>query len=92
MAYARLIFMETIFVTRRARFCAAHRLDNRELFGKCENVHGHNYVLFVTVSGEVTTVREIDPAKTTTFDSPFNSLFWLSFVIIILVRKTSKKK
>jgi len=50
-------------VTRRYRFCAAHRLhteyltpdQNRAAFGKCNNVngHGHNYVVLVTVnSGE----------------------------------------
>jgi len=52
-----------IFVTRRERFNAAHRLyrsdwtdeKNAEIFGKCSNPnwHGHNYVLFVTVKGEV---------------------------------------
>lgn len=50
-------------VTRRYRFAAAHRLhsshlsdeENRTVFGKCNyaNGHGHNYVLFVTVCGEV---------------------------------------
>lgn len=46
-------------VTRRYRFCAAHRLhadclsvdENKAAFGKCNNPngHGHNYVVFVTV-------------------------------------------
>lgn len=46
-------------VTRRYRFCAAHRLhadhlspeDNLAVFGKCNNPngHGHNYVVLVTV-------------------------------------------
>ncbi len=50
-------------VTRRYRFCAAHRLhtdhlsveDNRTIFGKCNNPngHGHNYVVFVSVKGEI---------------------------------------
>ncbi|HEX5001309.1 MAG TPA: 6-carboxytetrahydropterin synthase [Bacteroidia bacterium] len=50
-----------VFVTRRERFNAAHRLfkqewsdeKNLEVFGKCSNPnwHGHNYELFVTVSG-----------------------------------------
>lgn len=50
-------------VTRRETFNAAHRLynknwsndKNREVFGKCsnENFHGHNYVLFVSVTGEI---------------------------------------
>jgi 6-pyruvoyltetrahydropterin/6-carboxytetrahydropterin synthase len=48
-------------VTRRYRFCAAHRLhtaylspeENRAAFGKCNNPngHGHNYVVLVTVKG-----------------------------------------
>lgn len=52
-----------IYLTRRERFCAAHKLwneawgaeKNEEVFGKCANVnwHGHNYELFVTVKGEV---------------------------------------
>ncbi|MDP4223960.1 MAG: 6-carboxytetrahydropterin synthase [Bacteroidota bacterium] len=50
-----------IYVTRRERFSAAHRMyredwtdeKNLEVFGKCSNPnwHGHNYVLFVTVKG-----------------------------------------
>ncbi len=52
-----------IFLTRRERFNAAHRLflpeysdaQNLTVFGKCSNPnwHGHNYTLFVTVKGEV---------------------------------------
>ncbi|MDZ7743548.1 MAG: 6-carboxytetrahydropterin synthase [Bacteroidota bacterium] len=52
-----------IFITRRERFNAAHRLfrkdysdeKNLEVFGQCSNPnwHGHNYELFVTVKGEV---------------------------------------
>lgn len=51
-----------IYVTRRERFNAAHKLYrpdwskamNEEVYGKCanENWHGHNYDLFVTVKGE----------------------------------------
>lgn len=54
--------MPTVYVTRTARFNAAHRLHNpeksdawnRETYGKCNlpNWHGHNYVLDVTVAGE----------------------------------------
>ncbi len=53
-----------VFITRRERFSAAHKLfkeewsdeKNMEVFGKCANSnwHGHNYVLFVTVKGSVT--------------------------------------
>ncbi len=52
-----------IYITRRERFSSAHRLwndelsaeDNIEIFDKCSNYnfHGHNYVLFVTVCGEI---------------------------------------
>ena len=52
-----------IYITRRERFNAAHRLflpeytdeQNLEVFGKCSNPnwHGHNYHLFVTIKGEV---------------------------------------
>jgi 6-pyruvoyltetrahydropterin/6-carboxytetrahydropterin synthase len=55
--------MATVYLTRRAVFSASHRLhspqlsdaENRQLFGKCNhpNGHGHNYVLEVTVRGEV---------------------------------------
>ena len=48
-------------LTRRYRFCAAHRLhtdhlspeENLAAFGKCNNPngHGHNYVVLVTVGG-----------------------------------------
>jgi 6-pyruvoyltetrahydropterin/6-carboxytetrahydropterin synthase len=51
-----------IYLTRRERFSAAHRMfrqewsdeKNREIFGKCSNPnwHGHNYILWVTVRGE----------------------------------------
>jgi 6-pyruvoyltetrahydropterin/6-carboxytetrahydropterin synthase len=52
-----------IYITRKERFNAAHKLfrpewsdeKNREVFGKCSNPnwHGHNYELFVTVKGEI---------------------------------------
>ncbi|MCF8235284.1 MAG: 6-carboxytetrahydropterin synthase [Bacteroidales bacterium] len=52
-----------IYITRRERFNAAHRLfredysdeKNMEVFGKCSNPnwHGHNYELFVTVKGKI---------------------------------------
>lgn len=51
-----------VTLTRTYEFAAAHRLhaaglsedSNRELYGKCNNPHGHghNYVLEVTVGGE----------------------------------------
>lgn len=52
-----------IFITRRERFNAAHKLynanwsaeKNEAVFGKCANAnwHGHNFDLIVTVKGEV---------------------------------------
>jgi len=54
-----LTFM--LFITRRERFSAAHRMfrsdwsdeQNQKIFGACSNPnwHGHNYELFVTVKG-----------------------------------------
>ncbi len=51
-----------IYLTRRERFSAAHRMfrpelsdeENMRIYGKCSNPlwHGHNYVLKVTVRGE----------------------------------------
>jgi len=52
-----------IYLTRRERFSAAHRMfrpdfsneKNAEVYGQCSNPewHGHNYELFVTVRGEI---------------------------------------
>jgi 6-pyruvoyltetrahydropterin/6-carboxytetrahydropterin synthase len=52
-----------IYITRRERFSAAHRLykpelsdeENFKLYGLCSNPnwHGHNYVLEVVVKGDV---------------------------------------
>jgi len=52
-----------IYLTRRERFCAAHRMfredwtddRNSKVFGKCSNPnwHGHNYILWVTVKGDI---------------------------------------
>ena len=51
-----------VYLTRRERFNAAHKLwvkdwskkKNKAVFGKCanKNWHGHNYELFVTVKGK----------------------------------------
>jgi 6-pyruvoyltetrahydropterin/6-carboxytetrahydropterin synthase len=48
-------------ISRREGFNAAHQLrdatlnedENRRLYGKCVNLHGHNYVLEVVVSGAI---------------------------------------
>jgi len=52
-----------VFITRRERFSAAHRLynpqwseeKNASFYGGCSNPnwHGHNYELWITVKGEV---------------------------------------
>ena len=54
--------MKNVYVPRRARFNAAHKLwnddwdqaKNLEVFGKCANPnwHGHNYELHVTIKGQ----------------------------------------
>src|SRR5208283_2842871 len=51
-----------VYLTRRIEFSASHRYhnpglsaeENRRIFGKCNNPHGHghNYTLEVTVAGE----------------------------------------
>ncbi|MBZ5524290.1 MAG: 6-carboxytetrahydropterin synthase [Acidobacteriia bacterium] len=51
------------YLTRRYRFSASHRLhcagmsaeENRAVYGKCNNPHGHghNYFVEVTVAGQV---------------------------------------
>jgi 6-pyruvoyltetrahydropterin/6-carboxytetrahydropterin synthase len=55
-----------VYLTRRERFSAAHRLfnpelsdeENERLYGGCANPnwHGHNYILWVTIRGEVNPV------------------------------------
>src|SRR5213080_3937689 len=52
-----------VYLTRKAEFSASHYYhnprfsseENQRIFGKCNNPngHGHNYVLEVTVKGEV---------------------------------------
>jgi 6-pyruvoyltetrahydropterin/6-carboxytetrahydropterin synthase len=77
-----------IYLTRRERFSAAHRLyrpdwsdsENLRVFGKCSNPnwHGHNYVLWVTVKGEPSTehgfVININILKQIILDKVINKL------------------
>lgn len=52
-----------IYITRRERFSAAHKLSNNKLsqeenlkqYGQCANeyYHGHNYQLLVTIKGNI---------------------------------------
>lgn len=49
-----------LFITRKEHFSASHKLNNPKIskaknelvFGKCNNFHGHNYYLEVTLCGE----------------------------------------
>ena len=73
----------SVEITRKARFCAAHRYHrkdwseekNREVFGACNNPHGHghNYELEVTlrgpvdpITGMVINLRRVDAMQTDT--------------------------
>ena len=48
-------------ITKQFKFCAAHRYwndswskeKNQEVFDKDINLHGHNYLLFITISGPI---------------------------------------
>ena len=52
-----------IFITRKFHFSASHRVynpglsdeENYKIYGKCSNPsgHGHNYIMDVTVAGEI---------------------------------------
>jgi 6-pyruvoyltetrahydropterin/6-carboxytetrahydropterin synthase len=49
-----------LYITRKEHFSASHKLNNPKIseaknnaiFGKCNNFHGHNYYLEVTLCGE----------------------------------------
>jgi 6-pyruvoyltetrahydropterin/6-carboxytetrahydropterin synthase len=49
-----------VYLTRKLEFSASHLYhnpalsaeENRRVFGKCNNPHGHNYTLEVTIAGE----------------------------------------
>jgi 6-pyruvoyltetrahydropterin/6-carboxytetrahydropterin synthase len=53
----------TVYLSRRYRFVATHRLyadelseaANQEIFGKCANPngHGHNYQFYITIAGQI---------------------------------------
>ena len=46
-----IIISEKIYITKRFEFEAAHHLEGHQ--GKCKNLHGHGYVLEVTLYGSV---------------------------------------
>lgn len=81
-----------VYLTRVYRFSAAHRLhnselsdeENRALFGKCNNVHGHghDYVLEITVKGDpdprtncVVDVESMDRAVDERIMKPFDHVY-----------------
>ena len=78
--------MAQMSVTRRYRFCAAHRLhtdylsseENWAAFGKCNNPngHGHNYVVLVTVKSttadEAQRLKQLDRVVNDTIISRFD--------------------
>ena len=49
------------FITKQYKFCAAHRYwnadwdkeKNKNVFGKDVYIHGHNYLLDITISGPI---------------------------------------
>lgn len=61
--FPRIFVSAMIYITRRERFSAAHRLfkaelsesENTKIYGGCANPnwHGHNYELFITIKGNV---------------------------------------
>ena len=50
-----------VYLTKQYKFCAAHQYwneswterENDEVFGEDVRVHGHNYVLSITVKGNI---------------------------------------
>ncbi len=44
--------MPTLRITKEFRFEAAHALTGYD--GKCKHIHGHSYILYVTVKGQPT--------------------------------------
>ena len=57
--YGGIFMKHKIYSERSYQFSASHKLynnrlsqeKNNKLYGKCTNLHGHDYTLFVTVSG-----------------------------------------
>ena len=78
--------MTQVSITRRYRFCAAHRLHtdylspeaNWAAFGKCNNPngHGHNYVVLVTIKSaagqETLRLEQLDRVVENTIVSRFD--------------------
>ena len=53
--------MNMVYLTKEYKFCAAHKYwnsswsnkKNKEVFGEDINIHGHNYLLAITVKGKI---------------------------------------
>jgi len=53
--------MKKMYLTKIVTFCCSHQLrdpswsdeKNQDEFGKCSNLHGHNYKLEVTITGQL---------------------------------------
>ena len=44
-------------ITTRLEFDAGHRIPNHK--SQCRNLHGHRYVLEITLSGDIITQKEV---------------------------------
>ncbi len=50
-----------LYITRKEHFSSSHKIhnpklkdiENEKIFGKCNNFHGHNYYIEVTVCGKI---------------------------------------
>lgn len=50
-----------LYITRKEHFSSSHKLENpvlskeknEEIFGKCNNLHGHTYYIEVTLAGTI---------------------------------------
>lgn len=56
-----IFYMAVLRITKEFRYEGAHALPGYD--GKCRNIHGHSYTLFVTVKGEPLCNGEGNPAK-----------------------------
>lgn len=50
--------MTRITCTRRLQFCAGHRVYGHE--NKCANLHGHNYVVYLTAAANPVAESQLD--------------------------------
>jgi len=62
-----------MIISKEFRFEAAHQLPDEEIFGNCRNLHGHSYILYVEVDGEVNSKGWVMNFKT--LKSIVNKLF-----------------